>query len=148
MALLYSSEQNQTVKPAVAPLRLLLKCLKMSTSDSLSCAGTPGQKDLFIIGCDCQVTYFSGSTAAVQKFWVVLEAIVTALHLGLQKVLRSKVYTWLAWWTVTSWSKVVGTTEGAVILKGPGSILMYSERPIIISSETRSGTRAGQGTKH
>lgn len=54
----------------------------------------------------------------MQKNWVVLEAIVSVLHLGLQKVLRSEAHTWLAWWTVTSWSKVVGTTERAVILQG------------------------------
>lgn len=80
------------------------------------------------MGCDCQVTYSSGSTSAVQNLWVVHEAIVSALHLGLQKILRSKEYTWLAWWTVTSWSEVVGTTKQAVILQGPESILMYSER--------------------
>lgn len=79
------------------------------------------------MGCDCQVTHFGGSTAAVQKPWVVHETIVSALHLGLQKILRSKMYTWLAWWTVTSWSKVAQTTKLAVILKGPESILMYSE---------------------
>lgn len=99
------------------------------------------------MGYDCQVTYSSVSTSAVKNPWVVHEAIVSALHLGLQKILRSVHMAGLV-----DCDQLVRSCGNHHASCNPLGARVHShvfrERPIITSAETGSGTRAGQGTKH